>query len=936
MRERFSQAFDWTELRSYFTAATMAFQQYAQGLKPRVFRSFSARLKSCPVTKPDYVAASIKKLAKKAQSKMRGSARERADGPMTMTGSRMNRRTPAPAAAGISRVIFPIALLAAVAGISLPCARLHAESANSDFKQGQNAEAHQDYDTAFDDYQKAFKKNPKDTRFEIALARVRVTASAAHLTNGRKLLAAGDVTAALAEFMHAAEIDPSNEAAQQEIAKVRQKQGQNPAVPQAGIPEAPAAEEELESVGSPVELRPVSNEPLSLHMVEDTKVIYQAVGKAAGINVLFDPDYNSKRIQVDLNNVSLLDALRIVGTMSNTFWRPITSNTIFVAQNSRTKRTELDEQAVQTFYLTNAWQQNDLNDVQTALRNVMPNAKVFGVAGQNAIVMRGTPDELLLAQQLVDDLDKARGEVVVDIAVLEVSKNWERTLGLSWPSSFGITLQPTCAASNTCTTTTDSTTDTTTTTSPTLYDLAHMNSTNFAVSVGSATLNLLLTDNNTKVLQSPRIRATDAQKATMKIGSRIPIATGSYQTGAATALVSSLVNTQFQYQDVGVNIEMTPNIHYDHDVTLKIKIEVSAESGTETISGVTEPIISQRVVDQVIRLREGEASILGGIQDKQEQVNWNGIPGLSAIPILKYIFGSKDHTIQDDDIVFVVVPHIVRTQQLNQANLRVIDTGEGQSIDLRHTDNANTAMSPSAALPPVRPVSLQQASTGTTVVSSIPGQSAIEAAPQMLAQLRSDMAANGGAGTTAQIAAPAIGAPLTSPVSPPPPAQPAVNPAANSAAASGSGAPPAAAQAASNHGGASFALNVPSTPLATGASFQVPVVLNGAVDVSAVALQLHYDPTKLTLVNLSPGDLLTKDGQAAPPVHADQPAGNLRVAASRPPGARGVSGTGVVCVLTFQAKAAGASDLAIAQASLMNSAQQQVQAASAQASVVVK
>ena len=172
----------------------------------------------------------------------------------------------------------------------------------------------------------------------------------------------------------------------------------------------------------------------------------------------------------------------------------------------------------------------------------------------------------------------------------------------------------------------------------------------------------------------------------MKIGSRIPIATGSYQTGAATAVVSSLVNTQFQYQDVGVKIEMTPTVHYDHDVTLKIKIEVTAQSGSVTISGVTEPILSQRVVDQVIRLREGEASILGGIQDKQETVNWTGIPGLSSIPILKYLFGSKDHTIQDDEIVFLVVPHIVRSQELDQANLRAIDTGAGQSIDLRHTD----------------------------------------------------------------------------------------------------------------------------------------------------------------------------------------------------------------------------------------------------------
>ena len=184
-------------------------------------------------------------------------------------------------------------------------------------------------------------------------------------------------------------------------------------------------------MGAPLTLKPVSNEPLSLHMSEDSKVVYQAVGRAAGVNVLFDPDYNSKRIQVDLTNVTLLDALRIVGTMSNTFWRPVTSNTIFVAQNTRAKRTELDENAVQTFYLANAWQQNDLNDVQTALRNVLTNIKVYGVASQNALVVRGTPDELLLAQKLINDLDKARPEVVVDIAVMEVSKNWERTLGIA-------------------------------------------------------------------------------------------------------------------------------------------------------------------------------------------------------------------------------------------------------------------------------------------------------------------------------------------------------------------------------------------------------------------------------------------------------------------------------------------------------------------------
>jgi general secretion pathway protein D len=829
----------------------------------------------------------------------------------------MNRRTPAPAAAGImtSKTLFALVLFAALAGIGLPGARVYAESANTDFKQGQAAEAREDYDAAFDAFQKAFNKNPKDARFKIALSRVRVTASAAHMSKGRKLLQAVDTQGALAEFLHAAEIDPSNEAAQQEIARVRQKQGESAPAPEIGLPQPPAEQQELESIGAPPALKPVTNEPLSLHMTEDAKVVYEAVGKAAGVNVLFDPDFHSSRIQVDLNNVSMLDALRIVSVMSNTFWRPVTGNTIFVAQNTRTKRQELDEQAVQTFYLANAWQQNDLNDVSTALRNVMPNAKAYPVQSQNAIVMRGTPDELLLAQKLIDDLDKARGEVVVDIAVLEVSKNWEKTLGIAWPSSVGVTLQPTCSATNSCTTTSSSSgssgSSSTTTVSPTLYNLAHLNASNFSVSVGSATLNLLLTDNNTKVLQSPRIRATDAQKATMKIGSRIPIATGSYQTGAATALVSSLVNTQFQYQDVGVNIEMTPSIHYDHDVTLKIKIEVSSESGTETISGVTEPIISQRVVDQTIRLREGEASILGGIQNKQEQNNWTGIPGLSAIPILKYIFGSKDHIIQDDDIVFVVVPHIVRSQELDQANLRVVDTGEGQSIDLRHNDQGTAAP---AVAPAVRPAALAHPEVGT-----LPSQSAIAAAPEMLAQLRAETASSGSPAAVAQAAVPP-----TSPATPSAPASPSPSLPAPAAPA----APPAA--------GASFALNAPPGPMSPSASFQVPVVLNGGADTASIALQMHYDSTKIMLVNVAAGDFLSRDGQAASVIHTDDPVGNLTIVASRPPGIRGVSGAGVVCVLTFQAKAAGPSELAITRVSVVNSAQQQLPVESAQTSIVVK
>ena len=822
-----------------------------------------------------------------------------------------------------SGAAFWIALLAVLAVSGLSSAPLRAQSANSYFKNGQSAEAREDYDAAFDNYQKAYAKNPKDLRFRTALYRVRVTDSSMHVSKGRKLLDAGDEQGALVEFLHAAEVDPGNEASQQEIARVRQKHGE--AAPQAetGIPEEAGAQEELNSMGAPVELKPLSNEPLTLHMTEDAKAIYQAVGKAAGVNILFDPDFTSKRIQVDLNNVSLQDALRIVGTISNTFWRPVTANTIFVAQNIREKRTEMDEEAVQTFYLANAWQPNDLTEVGTAIRNVLVGTsqtfKVYAVASQNAIVVRGTPDELLLAQKLINDLDKPRAEVVVDIAVLEVSKNWERNLGISWPSSVGVALTPPSSSSSTTTTTTGTNGTTGTTgalTALTLYSLNHLKATDFAVTVGSATANLLLTDSNTKILQNPRIRATDGQKATMKIGSKIPIATGSYGGGGvgtgALGGISSLVNTQFQYQDVGVNIEMTPTVHFDQDVTLKIKIEVTAQSGSVTISQVTEPILSQRTVDQVIRLREGEASILGGIQDKQEQVSWSGIPGLSSIPILKYLFGSKDHTVQDDELVFLVVPHIVRSQTLDRMNLRAIDTGAGtQSIDLRRVpqegsrtgQDANPGSTSAPTSAPIAGGAVRGFAPARPNVGTVPGQSAMAAAPAALRQLSASPDANG---ETA--AAAAAGHP------PGPPGQLT---------------PPRA-------GIANLMFSPLAGPVATGSTFQLPVLLTGGTDIASVPMEIKYDPAQLSLVNVAVGDLLGRDGQAVTPVHRDDGPGLITINAARPPGAAGISGAGVVYVLSFQAKAAGESIVTMTRAATVNSAQQQTPIQGARISIQAK
>ena len=809
-------------------------------------------------------------------------------GPAKTHGSSMSHPAATPAA---TRIVFWIAFFAVLAVLGPGSVALHADAGKDYYKRGQAAEATEDYDAAYLNYQRAYAASPKNLHYRASLYRVRLSASAMHVTKGRKLVNSGDEQGALVEFLRAAEIDPGNEAAQQEIGKVRnryvqQAQAQTSA---ASLPAASGQQSGIDTIASPTDLRPMSSEPLTLHMVEDSKVVYQAVGKAAGVNVLFDPDYIGKRIQVDLNNVSLMDALRIVGTLSGTFWRPVTSNTIFVAANTRAKRTEMEEQAVQTFYLTNAWQANDLNDVQTALRNVLPSAKVYGVASQNAIVMRATPDELLLAQKLINDLDKARPEVVVDISVLEVAKNWEQTLGIAWPQSIGVTLQS--SSSTTSTTGTSTTTGVTpTTAAPTVYDLAHLKASDFAVNIGTATANMLLTDSNTTILQNPRIRSTDAQKATLKIGQRIPIATGSFQSGVGVAAaISPMAETQFQYIDVGVNIDMTPTVHYDGDVTLKMKIDVSSQSGNVTISGVTEPIIAQKTSEQTIRLREGEASILGGILNQQEQESWTGIPGLSSIPILKYLFGSKDRTKTDDEIVFLLVPHIVRSPILTSANLRSIDTGAGQAIDLRHVSTQGAGPAVITPIPPARP------QAAAPVTGTVAGQTAEAAGPAALAQMRA----------AAQSTDTAAAAPAPQTTALPPQ-------------------------------GLNFSLVAPHDPVAAGATFQVPVVIAGAADIAAVPLQIQYDAAKLTLVNVDNGDFLGRSGQAVALVHRDDGPGNITLNASLPPGSAGVSGAGVVCMLTFQAKAPGAAAVVITRPGAMTSAQKPVQAQGAQATVVVK
>jgi general secretion pathway protein D len=770
-------------------------------------------------------------------------------------------------------------------------AKENSKSAKRWDKEGEAAEAHHDFDTAFEDYQHALNLKPTDLHYKTNFDRMRFQAAAFHVDQGRVLRQGGDLNGALAQFTRALQIDPSYQTAQQELDQVNQQL----AAQTSGGPPPPSEQmsrqnETLASIASisgPVELKPISNDPITLHMVEDVKVIYQAIGKATGINVLFDPDYSSKRIPVDLTNVSWSDALRIVGTLAGTFYKPVTSNTIFVAQNTRTKRTDLDEQAVQTFYLTNAAAQNDANEVVVAIRNLLdPSIKIYLVPSQNAIVMRATPDQLLLAQKLLNDLDRARPEVVVDVAVLEVSRDKMRNIGITLPQSATITPQANPNLTTT-TSTTSSTTGTTTTPSNfTLNSLAHLNANNFGVSISPATVNLLLNDTDTRILQNPSIRATDGQHALLKIGQRIPIATGSYNAGVSTGVASIGVQTQFTYIDVGVNIDLTPTVHYDRQVTLKLKIEVTSQANTVTISGVQEPIIGQRSTDQVIQLMDGEPSLLAGIITKEDSLNISGTPGIGELPLLKYFFTSRSTDHQKDEIVFLLIPHIVRESVLTRMNTRAIDTGTGQSIELRHDPSLADSSSQ-----PANPIAKPR-TTG-------PATSAANAASAMVQQLSQQ----------------------AQPMTPPATNQPAAVPATQTP---GSGPP------------VNFTVVPQDSNQSVGSTFQVAVMVGNAHDVFSVPLQVKFDPAVLQLVNVDSGDFLSRDGQVTSISHRDDGAGLVAIATERPPNTAGVNGQGSICTLTFKAIAAGDSNLTLVKVGAHNSAQANLPAVGSQAVVHVK
>jgi general secretion pathway protein D len=561
-----------------------------------------------------------------------------------------------------------------------------------DYQQGRKAENLKDYDAAFDFYQKALQAEPENAEYIIKFNQARFAASEFHVKQGVKLRERGDLQGALAEFQHAVAIDPSSPIAEQELRKTAEvlsekNRANDESAQPPEDPNAPLL------AAMPPQLKPLSQASISLHMANDAKIVFDTIGKFAGLTVIYDPDFPARRIPCELNNVTVEQALDIVALESKAIWKPVTENIIFVIPDQPQKRRDYEEQVVRTFYLSNTVLAQDITEIVTGLRQLLDLKRIQALNSQNAIIVRDTPDKLYLAEKMIKDIDRAKPEVVIQVEVLEARLDKVRNLGVNPGTTASIQVVPpgttTTTTNGTNTNGTGTGTASTTTNILTLDNLKHLSGQNYSITLPSFTANALLTDSTTKIIQNPEIRSIDGQAAKLRIGDRVPTATGSFQAGvgvgstAGAGFVNPLVNTQFQYQDVGVNIDITPRVHPNHEVSMKVNVEVSSVTGQQNIGGIQQPIISQRKIEHDIRLKEGEASILAGLIQKTDAKSLNGWPGLAHVPFLRYLFSEDTKNYEDDEILIILTPRIVRMPEWTRANLRPLFSGTETNVYVR-------------------------------------------------------------------------------------------------------------------------------------------------------------------------------------------------------------------------------------------------------------
>jgi general secretion pathway protein D len=564
-------------------------------------------------------------------------------------------------------------------------------AASAALRNAQHAERAEDFDRAVVEYTKAVRANPDDRTTRLALERVKIRASQEHYFRGRRLAAAERYEQALLEFQLAAEMNPGDGTAETAVRDTRQRLRTKVSVSRDGKTELQAlVERSRELAPAGLDLPDGAKLPDSLVFSNaSSRMVFIALARFSGLSVVFDPGFRESTITVDLRNSTLADALASVTASTRTFYKVTAPRTVTIVPDTPAKRREYEESIVRTFYLSNA----DIKEVIDLLRIVVDVRQISAITATNALSLKDTPERIAAAAKLITAVDKARPEVVIDVELLEVDRTRLREYGLQIASpGFSDTVP--AGVSGAVEINRD----------VTLADLPKLTASDISITgLPGLYYRLLKTDANTRTLANPQLRTSEGIAAQARFGERVPIPYTQFAPIAGGGVNQQPI-TSFVYENIGVNIDITPRTHHDDEVTLALKVTLSNVSGT----GFGDlPTFGNREISTTIRLKDGETNMLAGLIRDEERSVMSGIPGLTDLPLIGRLFGNNRKETQQTDIILTLTPHIVRVLDLSEADLRpfrLSDTGAAPAELPATAPPRDRDDDPARALPAVPPV----------------------------------------------------------------------------------------------------------------------------------------------------------------------------------------------------------------------------------------
>jgi general secretion pathway protein D len=525
------------------------------------------------------------------------------------------------------------------------------------YREAQIAERHGEWDKAVLNYLELVDQYPGNISYKAGLLRSKIKASHAHFDRAKKLHQAGALDQARREYLQTLQLDPSNQYAQVEYRKVVEALAQTGGGGASMSIDQLKAKTQTERAGPPV-LSPKSNEPISLNFPNKVSLedIYHALGQAFGINIQFDSKLRDKTMSIELENVTAQEALETIMRSAGHFYKVLNENTIIVIEDNTQNRRAYEEQVIQTFFLSNA----EVKEMLTLLRSLVGTKNIASNDQLNAIVLRDSADAVKVAERIISANDKARGEVVVDVELLQINTSKMRELGVEL-SQYSVTQSldqdPALRIS----------------------DLEFLNQQNWEITLPGFIYNFVKTSSEAQLLASPQIRISDGEQANLTIGDRVPIPVTTFNS-AQTVGGNIVPITSFQYQDVGIRLELEPRIHHNNEITLAIQVEVSSLAG---FNSEGQPTISTRNIQSTIRLEDGETNFLAGLIRSDETSADVGVPGLSDIPIIGRFFSKKTTDKRRTDLVLTLTPHIIRRPDITAEDLKPLWVGTEGNLTFR-------------------------------------------------------------------------------------------------------------------------------------------------------------------------------------------------------------------------------------------------------------